>query len=210
MAMDITPLVEPSRTALLTMELQRNLVGDLTSGPLVDEAQKIFPVVQRLLVAARQVGVTVGHCLWHDRRDAVGRNTNVALYKLRKMIPPSPLPPDARLQEGTELVSDLESDPRDLVFNRMHGMSPIYDGGVDPVLRTLGITNVIVVGVSTNIGIPNTVMDLVNRSYEVVVPSDAVAGTPAEYSEAMIQHTIRMLATVTNTEAILNKWNPKT
>lgn len=204
--MDITGVAEPARTALLTVELQRNMVGDLSSGPVADAARGILPNVVRLAEAARKVGVPVAHCIKIFRRDSLGRNTNLALYKRRGVLPSTPPPPDPRPQEGTEVVPELGPDPRDLVFSRLHGMGAVFDGGVDPVLRTLGVQNVVVVGISANVGIPNAVMDLANRGYEVVVPEDAIAGTPAEYTAAMLENTIKMLATVTTTDAVIEVW----
>ncbi|MFI5041844.1 MAG: isochorismatase family protein, partial [Acidimicrobiales bacterium] len=57
-----------------------------------------------------------------------------------------------------------------------------------------------------NIGVPNTVMDLVNQGFEVVVPRDAVAGTDDEYTEQMFAHTLRYLATITTTGALVDAW----
>jgi len=51
---------------------------------------------------------------------------------------------------------------------------------LDVVLRNLGVSTIVVVGVSLNIAIPNVVMDAVNAAYRVVVPRDAVAGIPTE------------------------------
>ena len=105
------------------------------------------------------------------------------------------------------LAPELGPDERDLVMTRLHGMGAACDSGVVPVLRNLGITTVVVTGVSLNIGIPNTVMDLVNQAFEVVVPRDAVAGTPDDYGEMMIAHTLRFLATICSTDDLLEAWS---
>jgi nicotinamidase-related amidase len=206
MPIDIGPLTEPASTALLTVELQQNMVGEPAEGPLAESARRILPNVVRLADSARRVGVPVAHCLKVFRRDSLGRNTNLALYKRRGIPPSGPVSADPRPQEGTEVVAELGPDPRDLVFTRLHGMGAVFDGGVDPVLRTLGVSSVVVVGISANVGIPNTVMDLANRSYEVIVPADAIAGTPDDYTEAMVENTIKMLATVTTTDALVERW----
>ena len=49
---------------------------------------------------------------------------------------------------------------------------------LDAILRNLGVTTIVAVGVSLNIAIPNLVMDAVNAAYRVVLPRDAVAGLP--------------------------------
>jgi biuret amidohydrolase len=91
-------------------------------------------------------------------------------------------------------------------MTRLHGMGAVTDTCVVPVLRNLGIASVVVVGVSLNVGIPNTCMDLMNHGFEVIVPSDAVAGTPEEYGDQVIQHTLKVVATVTTTQAIIDAW----
>ena len=45
----------------------------------------------------------------------------------------------------------------------------------------LGVSTVVVAGVSLKIAIPNFVMDAVNAAYRVIVPRDAVAGIPTDY-----------------------------
>ena len=52
---------------------------------------------------------------------------------------------------------------------------------LDAILRNLGVSTIVAVGVSLNIAIPNLVMDAVNKGCRVVLPRDAVAGYPAEY-----------------------------
>ena len=40
------------------------------------------------------------------------------------------------------------------------------------------------------------------------VPSDAVAGIPADYGAAMIANTLSLLATITTTDDLLQAWQP--
>jgi len=49
-------------------------------------------------------------------------------------------------------------------------------------------------------------MDLANRGFEVVVPRDACAGVPLGYEDQVIEHTIKMLASVTTTERLVEAW----
>ena len=80
---------------------------------------------------------------------------------------------------------------------------------LDPVLRNLGVTTVVVAGVSVNIAITNLVMDAVNRGYQVVLPRDAVAGVPADYADAVIDNTLSLLATVTTTDDVIAAWKDR-
>jgi nicotinamidase-related amidase len=49
--------------------------------------------------------------------------------------------------------------------------------------------------------------DAVNRSYQVVLISDAVAGTPREYGDQVIEHCLRLLATMATTEEVIKAWS---
>ena len=69
---------------------------------------------------------------------------------------------------------------------------------------TYGVVNTIksvidLYGVSANVAIP----DAVNRGYTAVVPTDAIAGVPSDYTPAMIRHTLALVATVATTDEVL-------
>jgi biuret amidohydrolase len=46
----------------------------------------------------------------------------------------------------------------------------------------------------------------VNRSYQVVVAADAVAGIPPEYGDQVLAHSISLIATVATTDALIGAW----
>ncbi len=204
MAHDVRPLVAPATTALLLNEVQPSTVsGD---SPLAVAAARRLPAVVQLTEGARAAGVQVVHCVKVFRRDSLARNRNTPLYRRSGVLPTGPVEPDSRPVPGSVVAPELGPDERDLVMTRLHGMGAVTDTGVVPVLRNLGIASVVVAGVSLNVGIPNTVMDLMNHGFEVVVPRDAVAGVPEDYAEQVIQHTLKAVATVTTTEAVLDAW----
>jgi nicotinamidase-related amidase len=111
--------------------------------------------------------------------------------------------------EGATLLPELGPQPSDLLLTRWHGVGPMGGTDLDAVLRNLGVSTIVVVGVSLNIAIPNLVMDAVNRGYRVVLPRDAVAGYPAEYGAAMIDNTLSLLATLTTTDELVATWRAR-
>ena len=155
----------------------------------------------RLLPAARAAGVHVVHCLVQRRPDGLGSNHNAKIFALGRgevdILPGTP---------GAAVLPELGPAPTDLVLSRWHGVGPMGGTDLDAVLRNLGVSTVVVVGVSLNIAIPNVVMDAVNAAYRVVIPSDAVAGIPTEYGAAMIANTLSLLATITTTDDLLQAW----
>jgi nicotinamidase-related amidase len=208
---DWTRLVAPPTTALVISECQRDVVGDLSKLPqLADAARPAVANVALLAEAARRAGVQVVHASAFVRRDGRGANSNTRLSAgLRRRLTEAEVagaPTGPEPEEACAVVPEIGLDPRDIRIVRIHGMSPMTETGLDPVLRNLGITTVVATGVSLNVAIPNLVMDAVNRGYEVVVPTDAVAGTPAEYGRAMLEHTIGYLAFLTTTEELIGRW----
>ncbi len=204
MPVDIAPLVNPETTALLVNEVQPNTVGG--DSALGATAAKRLPAMVALVESARGCGVQVVLCVKVFRRDSLARNRNTPLYRRSGVLPTAPVDPDDRPVPGSRVHPDLGTDRRDLVMTRLHGMGAVTDTGVVPVLRNLGITSVVVIGVSLNVGVPNTAMDLMNQGFEVIVPRDAVAGTPEEYGEQVIEHTLKVIATVTTSQAVIDAW----
>jgi nicotinamidase-related amidase len=78
---------------------------------------------------------------------------------------------------------------------------------LDPVLRNLGVTTIVGVGVSVNVAITNFAMDAVNNGYQFVIPRDAVAGVPQSYADDVLDNTLSLLATLTTTDALLEAWS---
>jgi nicotinamidase-related amidase len=77
---------------------------------------------------------------------------------------------------------------------------------LDSILRNLGATTIVGIGVSVNIGMTNLAFDAVNRGYQIVMPRDAVAGVPGDYAQAVIDNTLALVATITTTDDILGVW----
>lgn len=155
--------------------------------------------VARLVAAAHENGIQVVHAIAERRPDGRGANRNARLFRAAGRLPVQQL-------SGTTAVrvaAPIEVAEEDFVVRRLHGLSPIQGTDVDALLRNLGCRTLVVTGVSANVAIPNAVFDAVNRGYTVVVPSDAVAGVPSDYTSAMIRHTLALVATVATTDEVL-------
>jgi nicotinamidase-related amidase len=50
------------------------------------------------------------------------------------------------------------------------------------------------------------VFDAVNRSYQVVVVTDAVVGIPPEYGQQVLTHTLSLVATLASTDELVGAW----
>lgn len=198
-------ILDPATTALVTQECQGGVIGPQAGLPLLAEEarREAIPNIARLLGAARAAGVAVVHCLIEKRPDNRGSNTNARLFMAAKsfaadLTPGSP---------GASVLPELGPVPSDLVLTRTHGVGPMTGTDLDSVLRNMNIKTIVGVGVSVNIAIQNFAMDAVNRSYQFVLPRDAVIGYPREYAESIIDNTLSLLATVTTTDAVIEAWN---
>ncbi|MET7385744.1 cysteine hydrolase [Streptomyces sp. NPDC005385] len=198
----LSELLDPAGTVLLTIECQQGVVGQDSALPeLAKEARSsgVLARVARLVEAAHESGVQVVHAVAERRPDGRGANRNARLFRAAERLPVQQLTGTTAVRVAPPIVVAEE----DFVVRRLHGLSPIAGTDVDPLLRNLGCRTLVVTGVSANIAVPNAVFDAVNRGYTVVVPADAIAGVPAEYTPAMIRNTLALVATITTTDDVL-------
>jgi nicotinamidase-related amidase len=104
-------------------------------------------------------------------------------------------------------VAALAPAAGEWVIERHHGLTPFHGTELDPILRNLGVRTVVATGVSVNVGILGLVLEAVNAGHQVVLPREAVTGTPDDYVEAVLEHTLSLLATVTSVEQIETLWS---
>ena len=200
---DLAQLVSPKTTALVTSECQNGVVGEAAIFPeLAVAARPAVRNIERLVAGAHDAGVQVVHCLALRREDGKGANRNARLFRAAAKAPVALIPGSRE----AELIAGVGPAGNDLVLTRLHGLSPMAGTDLDPLLRNLGVTTIVVVGVSVNVAVTNLVMDAVNAGYQVVLPRDAVAGTPAEYADAVIGNTLSLLATVVSADDVLRTW----
>ncbi len=202
MKIDLAELAAPEHTAIVTQECQGAVVGPNAGlAVLAEEARReALPNIERLLPAARGAGVKVVHCLVQGRADGLGGNHNAKIFAIGGGVDITPGTP------GAELLPELGPAPSDLVLRRWHGIGPMGGTDLDAVLRNLGVTTIVAVGVSVNLAITNLCMDAVNKAYHVVVPRDAVAGIPTDYANTIIDNMLSLLATITTTDDLLEVW----
>lgn len=205
MPIDLAAVAAPSRTAVLTMEIQRGVVGDLTTIPQLSEAATrvgVVPNTARLLHVARSIGVHVIHCTAEFRADRAGTPVNCQLIAAMLRHPDHLLAGSP----AVEVVPDLGPEPSDLICPRRHGVSPFTGTSLDATLRSLGVSTVVATGVSVNLGVLGLAIEACNLGYQVVVPRDAVAGLPTDYADAVLDTTFPLITTVTTTDDLLGAW----
>jgi nicotinamidase-related amidase len=205
MPQSLAALIEPSHTALLLQELQRGVVGDESRLPALAAAATevgLLTAAKVLTDGAREAGVRVIHCTAENLDAGFGTNRNARLFAGVRKAGAENAPGSSSVQP----VPELGPAPGDIVLPRYHGLSPMTGSPLDSLLRNEGITTVVVAGVSTNIAIPNLVFDAVNRGYQVVLVTDAVAGVPVEFSDHIIEHCLSLVSTVACAADVVIAW----
>jgi nicotinamidase-related amidase len=206
MPRDLRDVVDPAHTVLILQECQKGVIGELSALPEMAAAARVemIPNLARLTKAARAAGVRIIHATAAHQPDMWGANTNARLFLGTRKSP-------VKLVQGAEAVEPIPEvgpEGNDIVLPRQHGLSPFEGTELDSLLRNERIRTIVLVGVSINVAIINVTFDAVNRAYEVVIPRDAVAGTPIEYVDQVLANTLGYVATLTDTDALVTAWSP--
>ncbi len=204
MPRDLRDVIDPATTVLILQECQKGVIGELSALPEMAAAARVemIPNLTRLVQAARAAGVRVIHATAAHQPDMWGANTNARLFLGTRKSP-------VKLVTGAEAVEPLDEvapEGNDIVLPRQHGLSPFEGTELDSLLRNEHIRTIVLIGVSVNVAILNVTFDAVNRAYEVVIPRDAVTGTPLDYVDQVFANTLGYVATVTDTDAVVAAW----
>jgi nicotinamidase-related amidase len=194
---------KPDTTALVFIECQRGVVGDLSVLPaLAAAARPALATMGRLAEGARRAGVLVVHLTYlplaggrsASRRSALMRATSATAGW-------------SASHPATEVVPEIGIGPNDLVLPRHQGISPVHRTEVLTVLRNIGMQEIVVAGVSTNLAIPLVAVGAADEDFAVTIPTDASIGTPPEHHESMLRHSLAFIARLTTVDELLAEWS---
>ena len=194
---------QPRTTALLFVECQRGVIGDLSVLPaLAEAAQPAIAVMARLAAGARSVGVQVVHLTYLPL--AGGRSASQRSPLMRATTSTA----DWRESDAPlEIVPEIGIGPDDLVLPRHQGISPVYRTEILSILRNMGMEDIVVAGVSTNLAVPLTAVGAADEDFGVTVATDATVGTPPEHHASMLRHSLAFVARLATTDELLAEWS---
>jgi len=196
-------VTEPEKTALLFVECQRGVVGDLSVLPaLAESAQPVLATMGRLAAGARDCGVRVAHLTYLPA--AGGRSTNRRSPLMRATLATAEW---SESHPAAEVVPEIGVGPEDLVLPRHQGISPVHRTETLAILRNMGIEEVVVAGVSTNLAIPLVAVGAADEEFAVTIPTDACVGTPPEHHESMLRHSLAFVARLSTVDELLAGWS---
>ncbi|MGA2888497.1 MAG: hydrolase [Terracidiphilus sp.] len=184
--------LEPRRTAIVVIDLQKGIAGLPGGAPHSKSA--VIANSARLLSAARAVGaqpilVHVGGAL--DGADRVHTKTDQTWRS------PGPLPPD-----WSELIPELDCQPGDVVILKRQ-WGAFYGTDLDLQLRRRNLTTIILCGIATEFGVESTARDAFERNYELIFAEDAMTGSTAESHANSVERIFPRMGRVRATDEIL-------
>lgn len=205
MPLDFNELVHPHHTTVVTCELQRGVIGDLSTTPELAGEVADLELLNRagaLCRAARAAGIRVVHAVIELRGDRAGLSVNNPLMAHVVKEP-------AQVRQGTpaaDLCPELGPEPEDIVVRRIHGLTPFTGTELDAVLRNLGTSTIVPVGVSVNEALLGLCLSAADLGYRIALPLDAIAGVPRTYAEDVVRHTLSLLVKRTSTTEVAEAW----
>jgi nicotinamidase-related amidase len=205
MPLALAQLVAPAHTAVVTQECQGAVLGaDPVMPNLLGVARKgMIDTAARLLRAARAAEVPVIHCVIERRADGRGSNRNARMFAAGRRGGA------VRMLAGTadaEPIPEFGPETGDIVLRRLHGTGPMYGTDLASVLMNLGVTTIVGIGVSLNVGMISFATCAVSAGFQFVMPRDAVAGWPEDYAQAMLEHSYALLATLPTADELIACW----
>lgn len=192
----------PSTIAVVCVECQVGVLGAGSVLPqLASDSYELIANLRRLLLIARRSGVRVVHATYEG---SLGGSQSGTARIWRRLGPATVewAPGTGPTQVLPELLAST-----DLVVPRHHGLFPTLGSELLPVLRNLGVHIVVLTGVSLNLALPHTAGDTTQAGFYLLVPRDAVAGTPAAYAEQVLANTMALLGRITTVDELIAEWS---
>lgn len=192
-------------TALVVVDMQNGFChADGSVDRIGLPAAALEPAIApctRLVAAARAAGVPIIYTRYVYRPDYTDGGVMV-----HELIPD--LKKGECLRSGTwdgDVIDELSPQDADYVIDK-NRPSAFYATGLEPILTSLGIQDLVVCGVTTNCCVETTVRDASQRDYHTFVVGDAVAEYEQDRHEAALKSMGMLFARVVQVEDVLAVW----
>ena len=195
--------LDPTRTALVVIDLQHAFMNDTIGFAAVPAARDVVPAVNRLAAAVRETG---GGVFWikmtHDERCLT--EWSVAHEIVTPAMQEKRI---AALSEGTlghELWPELEVRPEDEIVKKfrysafMPGTSDLPDR-----LRARGFDTVLITGTVTNVFCESSARDANMTNFRTIMVSDGNAANSQEEHDASLTAFYNVFGDVMDTDMII-------
>ena len=183
----------PARAALLIIDMQRDFLEPGGFGEMlgndVSQLRRTIEPNRRLLAAWRAAGLLVIHTREGHRPDLSDLPPSKKV-RGRGATTIGDSGPMGRIlvrgEYGHDLVDSLQPQAGEPVVDKP-GKGSFYATDLDSILKTRGITHLIVCGVTTEVCVHTTVREANDRGYECLVLSDCVASYFPEFQRVALE-----------------------
>lgn len=175
------------KPALVVIDLQKGLRGY----PTVHPFDNVVVQAASLVRAFREHGLPV--VLVNVTGGAPGR-TEAGRSRPAGQTPPA---------DFADLVDELDTQAGDILVTKQR-WGAFHGTPLDERLRELGVTQVVLAGVSTSVGVETTARAAYEHGYHVVLATDAMTDTDADAHANSVDRIFPKLGETTTTQEVLD------
>ena len=205
------------KTALMLIDVQRDFCARggyaEQAGFDISRLRAAIPPMRALLERARELGLLIVHSREGHCDDLSDLPESKRLAAQRAGAPIGELGPLGRLlvrgEYGHDLIDELRALPDELIIDKP-GYSAFAHTQLDFQLRTRGITDLVLCGVTTEVGVSSTLRSAVDCGYHCTLVSDACGSAYPELHAAalaMVEVEGGVFGRVCDSRQLLYEWS---